>query len=76
MQEAGIKADQIIVWDRLSEDLENGGYKIVYRGNQIKCFGNDAVGFSSDFEIFGLAASLVSKTITQLCDGEIMVSPD
>jgi uncharacterized protein (DUF362 family) len=71
--QAGIKADQIIIWDRLDEDLENGGFKIVYRGNQIKCFGNDAVGFSSDFEIFGSAASLVSKTITQLCDGIINV---
>jgi uncharacterized protein (DUF362 family) len=73
LREAEIKADQIIIWDRLSEDLENGGYKIVYRGNQIKCFGNDAVGFSSDFEIFGSAASLVSKTISQLCDGVINV---
>jgi uncharacterized protein (DUF362 family) len=70
---AGIKADQIIIWDRLNEDLENGGFKIVYRGNQIKCFGNDAAGFSSDFEIFGSAASLVSKTIAQLCDGVINV---
>jgi uncharacterized protein (DUF362 family) len=69
----GIKPDQIIIWDRLSEDLENGGYKIVYRGNQIKCFGNDAVGFTSDFEMFGSAASLISKTINQLCDGVINV---
>jgi uncharacterized protein (DUF362 family) len=73
LQAAGIKADQIIIWDRLSEDLENGGFKIVYRGNKIKCFGNDAVGFTADFEIFGSAASLVSKTINQLCDGVINI---
>jgi len=69
--EADIKAENIIIWDRLNEDLENGGHKIVYRGNNIKCFGNDVAGFSSDFEIFGSAASLVSKTITQICDGVI-----
>ena len=66
--EAGIEEQNIIIWDRLSEDLENGGFKVVYRGNKIKCFGNDFVGFSSDFEIFGSAASLVSKTMTEICD--------
>lgn len=69
--EVGIKAQDIIIWDRLNEDLENGGYKIVYSGNKIKCFGNEVVGFSSDFEIFGSAASLVSKTMTEVCDGVI-----
>jgi uncharacterized protein (DUF362 family) len=67
----GINADNIIIWDRLNEDLEDGGFRIVFSGNQIKCFGNDVAGFSSDFEIFGSAASLVSKTITQICDGVI-----
>lgn len=67
----GTKPEDIIIWDRLNEDLENGGFKIIYRGNKIKCFGNDVAGFSSDFEIFGSAASLVSKTMTQICDGVI-----
>lgn len=67
----GIRPEDIIIWDRLNEDLENGGFKIIYRGNKIKCFGNDIAGFSSDFEIFGSAASLVSKTMTRICDGVI-----
>jgi uncharacterized protein (DUF362 family) len=67
----GIKEDQIIIWDRLNEDLENGGFRIRYQGKQIKCFGNDFTGFSSNFEIFGSVASLVSKTLTQYCDGVI-----
>lgn len=71
LREAGIRAQDIIIWDRLSEDLENGGYKIIYNGNRIKCFGNEVVGFSSDFEIFGSAASLVTKTMTEICDGVI-----
>jgi len=73
LREVGVKADQIIIWDRMDEDLENGGFKIVYRGNQIKCFGNDAVGFSSDFEIFGSAASLISKTLSHYCDKVINI---
>lgn len=69
--EVGIQEQDIIIWDRLNEDLENGGFKIIFRGNKIKCYGNDVSGFSSDFEIFGSAASLVSKTMTQICDGVI-----
>jgi uncharacterized protein (DUF362 family) len=68
LQEVGIKSSDIVIWDRLNEDLEDGGFKIAYRGQGIRCFGNDAVGFSSDFEIFGKAASLVTKTMTQYCD--------
>jgi uncharacterized protein (DUF362 family) len=73
LRQVGVKADQIIIWDRMDEDLENGGFKIVYRGKQIRCFGNDAAGFTSDFEIFGSAASLVSKTISQYCDAVINI---
>jgi uncharacterized protein (DUF362 family) len=68
---AGINEKDIIIWDRLNEDLENGGFKIVSRGNNIKCFGNEMVGFSPDFEVFGSAASLVTKTMTRMCDGVI-----
>jgi len=69
--EIDINASDIIIWDRLNEDLEDGGFDISYRGNGIRCFGNDAVGFSSEIEIFGSAASLVSKTISQHCDAII-----
>ena len=71
LMEIDIKAGDIIIWDRLNEDLEDGGFDISYRGNGIKCFGNDAVGFTSDVEIFGSAASLVTKTLTQHCDAII-----
>lgn len=71
LRAAGIRAEDIIIFDRLNEDLENGGFKIATGENTIKCFGNDFVGFSSDFEIFGSAASLVTKTITRICDGVI-----
>jgi uncharacterized protein (DUF362 family) len=71
LMESGIRSQDIVIWDRLDEDLEHGGFKIRYRGNQIRCFGNDAVGFASEFEIFGSAASLVTKTLTELCDAVI-----
>ncbi len=71
LMEINIKPDDIIIWDRLNEDLEDGGFDIAYQRNRIRCFGNDRVGFTSDFEMFGSAASLVTKTITQHCDAVI-----
>ncbi|TFG97441.1 MAG: DUF362 domain-containing protein, partial [Calditrichales bacterium] len=68
LQAAGIKAGDIIIWDRLNSDLEDGDFRVRYQNSTIRCFGNDAVGFENDFEIYGSAASLVSKTLTQMCD--------
>jgi len=71
LQEAGIKADDIIIWDRQNSDLEDGKFKIRDRGNGIKCIGNDVLGFENDFEMFGSAARLVCKTLSRVCDGII-----
>ncbi len=71
MQEAGIRARDIIIWDRLNRDLEKAGYKINYKGNKIRCFGNDAVGYDPFLYTFGSAGSLITKTVTEICDGII-----
>jgi uncharacterized protein (DUF362 family) len=71
LQQNGIKARDIVIWDRLNEDLEEGGFDVVYKDGHIRCFGNDSAGFSSDFEIQGSAASLISKTLTEYCDAVI-----
>lgn len=71
LQRAGIKAQNIIIWDRLNRDLEEAGFSINYRGRGVRCFGNDAVGFENSLETFGSAASLVSKIPARLCDGII-----
>ncbi len=71
LQQAGIKANDIIIWDRLNRDLEEGRFRINYSGKGLRAFGNDAVGFENDLQIYGSAASLVSKTVTRLTDGII-----
>jgi len=73
LQQAGIKAGNIIIWDRLNRDLEEGGFKINYQGPGLRCFGNDAVGFENELETFGSAGSLVSKIPARLCDGIINI---
>ena len=71
LQQAGIKAQNIIIWDRLNRDLEEAGFRINERGRGVRCFGNDAVGFNNELETFGSAGSLVSKIPAQLCHGII-----
>lgn len=71
LQEAGVKSNQIIIWDRQNSDLEDAGYKIVQGGNKIQCYGNEYFGFNEQLETYGAAASLVCKTLTHVCDGII-----
>lgn len=71
LQEAGIRARDIVIWDRFNTDLEECGFRINTDNNKIKCMGNEVLGFEDEFEIFGNAASLVCKTLTRVCDGII-----
>jgi uncharacterized protein (DUF362 family) len=69
--EIGIKNYDIVIWDRQNSDLEDGKFQINYNNNNIKCFGNEVLGFENKFEMFGDSASLVCKTLTRVCDGII-----
>ena len=71
LQQVGIKKNDIVIWDRQNSDLEDGKYKIRYDNTNIKCMGNDVLGFENDFETFGVSASLVCQTLTRVCDGVI-----
>jgi len=71
LKESGIPAENIIIWDRFSSDLEDGGFRIKTDGLGVQCLGNEIFGFDEDFEIFGSAASLVCRTLTRMCDAVI-----
>ncbi len=71
LQQAGIKENDIIVWDRLNSDLEDGGFRINYGKKGLRVFGNDAIGFDPYLQTFGQASSLVTKILTRVVDGVI-----
>lgn len=73
LKEAGVKENDIIIWDRLNMDLDDAGYQINTSKNGIRCFGNDVTGFEYDLEVFGSAGSRLSKILTQICDGIINI---
>ena len=68
LKEAGIRKGDIIIWDRLSKDLEDGGFKIQDRKNNVRFMGNELLGFNNDLQVFGSAASLVCNTVVRECD--------
>ena len=68
LQEAGIAASNIVVWDRDSAELERAGFHIHAGGNQVQCFGTDRVGFEDQLSSFGSVGSRVSKILTRRCD--------
>jgi uncharacterized protein (DUF362 family) len=71
LQQAGIPARSIVIWDRLNDDLESAGFRVATASGKIRCLGNDVAGYEDDLVAYGSAASLLSKTLTRTCDAVI-----
>ncbi len=69
LREIGIK--DIVVWDRLTSDLDRGGFKLGAKQSAVRYIGNDEAGYEEDLAVFGSAGSLLSRTLTRTCDAVI-----
>jgi len=67
LEKAGVKRNNIIIWDRMNIDLEKAGFKIRTNGSDVKCFGNDTAGFGEELVMYGEVGSLLSRTLTEFC---------
>jgi uncharacterized protein (DUF362 family) len=65
LQEAGIKASDIVVWDRDSNELERAGFHLSIGGNRVQCYGTDRVDYEEDLAAWGSVGSRLSKILTQ-----------
>ncbi len=68
LQQAGIGAGDIIIWDRDSEELEHAGFRISTSANRVQCFGTDRVGYEEELATFGMVGSRLSAILTRQCD--------
>jgi uncharacterized protein (DUF362 family) len=68
LQEAGIKASDIVVWDRDSDELERVGFHVATGGNRVQCFGTDRVDYEQELAMYGSVGSRLSKILTQRCN--------
>jgi len=68
LQEAGIRASDIVIWDRDSDELGHAGFHISTTGNRVQCFGTDRVGYEEELVSHGNVASRLSRILTRSCD--------
>jgi uncharacterized protein (DUF362 family) len=68
LQQAGIKARDIVVWDRDSEEMEHGGFSIAIGGDRVQCYGTDRVDYEDELAAWGNVGSRLSKILTRNVD--------
>jgi len=69
LQQIGVR--DIVIWDRLNDDLESARFRINEKVKGIRCFGNDSLGYEGELVTHGSVGSLLSRTLTQVCDAVI-----
>ena len=67
LKEAGIKAADIVVWDRNSQEMEHAGFHISIGGSGVQCFGTDRTDYEQDLVAYGSVGSRLSRILTQRC---------
>jgi len=68
LQQAGVAAGDIVIWDRLNDDLESAGFHPSAKTGRIRVMGNDQLGYENELSIYGSAGSLLARTLTEVCD--------
>ena len=66
LQQAGVAAGHIIVWDRNARDLQACGMTI-NTGSGVRCYGSDTAGFEDQPQPCGPAHLRLSKILTRDC---------
>lgn len=72
MRRAGVEADRIIIYDRLTSELQECGFSIRMRGVRSgragpQCYGTDAVGYDTEPTVVMSTGSCFSRIISQQC---------
>ena len=68
LEEAGVRAGDIVIWDRDTDELEHAGFHFSAAANHVQCFGTDRFGYEDELATFGNVASRLSRILTQRCD--------
>lgn len=65
LQGAGVRAENVTVFDRDTEEMERAGFRIRTGGAGVQCYGTDRVGFEDDYAEYGSVGSRLSKILTR-----------
>ncbi len=73
LQQAGVPAGNIVVWDRNARDLEACGMNLGTDRSRVRCYGSDVAGFEDTAVHCGSAQLRLSRVLTRDCDMVISV---
>ncbi|MBN2371300.1 MAG: DUF362 domain-containing protein [Vicinamibacteria bacterium] len=77
LQQAGVRDQDIIVWDRFDVELERAGFRLNRSGPGVKCRGTDASragsGYQDGVEVSGSVGSCFSRIVAEEVDALICV---
>lgn len=73
IQTAGIDPDQILIWDRSTDELRRAGFTIREKGSGPMCFGTDRVGYESIPSVHGTIGSCFSRILTRWATALVVV---
>jgi uncharacterized protein (DUF362 family) len=73
LQQAGVPAGNIVVWDRNARDLIACGMTINTDRNRVRCYGSDIAGFEDQAVACGSALLRLSQILTRDCGMVISV---
>jgi uncharacterized protein (DUF362 family) len=65
LQQAGIKAGDITVWDSHSRDLQAAGFKLSTDPGSVRYTGSDTAGFETAAVSYGVVTTRLAKIVTQ-----------
>ena len=65
LQQAGIKAGNIIVWDRAGRELESAGFKLSNVPGSVRFMGSDTAGYEDASVSYGSVTTRLAKILTQ-----------
>jgi len=75
LRQAGVPAENIIIWDRFDYELDAAGYKLNKSRQGVRCHGTDAErigrGYQSDVETSGSIGSCFSRIVAEQVDAII-----
>ena len=73
VQTAGIAPEDIIIFDRLTGELETCGFAVNKTETGVRCFGTDAVGYDEEPTIVKEVGTCLSRIVSAWCDAIINV---
>jgi uncharacterized protein (DUF362 family) len=67
LKDSGVKAKNIIIWDRSERELREVGFSLNFNGGEFRCFGTDSkgVGYSYDLINYESIGSLLSRVMDE-----------